>query len=167
MIKPKHSNLISRSDVTTGYSSNFVNFCKKVRDEYSQLTIFTDNVATGDIVQELLLTAKVIVVKYRIGSGSVCSTRLKTGIGIPQLSVCITCSEVANGLNGLIISDGGYTLPGDVSKAFGGGVYFVMLGDMLSGHDESGGYTIIDSTGKKFKLFYDMSSKHTQDQFNG
>jgi GMP reductase len=110
LINPKRSNLISRSDVTTGYSSNFVNFCKKVRDEYPQLTIFAGNAATGDIVQELLLTAKVDVVKYGIGSG--CSTILKTGIGIPQLSECISCSEVANGLNGHIISDGGCALPG-------------------------------------------------------
>lgn len=154
-------------DVANGYSSNFINFCKKVRETYPTLTIFAGNVATGDMVQELLLTAKVDVVKCGIGSGSVCSTRLKTGIGIPQLSVCINCSEVANGLNGHIISDGGCTLPGDISKAFGGGAHFVMLGGMLSGHDESGGDTIIEPNGKKFKLFYGMSSKHAQDKFNG
>tara|TARA_B100001248_G_C27393864_1_gene464160 strand:- start:1782 stop:2822 length:1041 start_codon:yes stop_codon:yes gene_type:complete len=154
-------------DVANGYSSNFVNFCKKVRETYPELTIFAGNVATGDMVQELLLTAKVDVVKCGIGSGSVCSTRLKTGVGIPQLSVCIDCSEVANGLGGHIISDGGCTLPGDVSKAFGAGAHFTMLGGMLSGHDESSGDLITDAYGKKFKLFYGMSSQHAQDKFNG
>jgi len=154
-------------DVANGYSSKFVEFCKKVRDMYPKLTIFAGNVATGDMVQELLLTAKVDVVKCGIGSGSVCSTRLKTGIGIPQLSVCMQCSEVANGLSGHMISDGGCTLPGDVSKAFGAGAHFVMLGGMLSGHDESGGETVTDTTGRQFKLFYGMSSKHAQDKFNG
>ena len=154
-------------DVANGYSTSFVNFCKKLRDKYPEITIFAGNVATGDMVQELLLSAKVDVVKGGIGSGSVCSTRIKTGVGIPQLSVCINCSEVANGLNGHIISDGGCTIPGDISKAFGAGAHFVMLGGMLSGHDESGGELSIDAGGDKFKLFYGMSSKHAQDKHNG
>lgn len=153
-------------DVANGYSENFINFCKKVRMTYPNITIFAGNVATGDMVQELLLTAKVDVVKCGIGSGSVCSTRLKTGVGIPQLSVCIECSEVANGLNGHIISDGGCCLAGDVSKAFGAGAHFVMLGGMLSGHDESGG-ELVEEDGKRYKLFYGMSSQHAQDKYNG
>ena len=153
-------------DVANGYSENFISFCKKVRETYPNITIFAGNVATGDMVQELLLTAKVDVVKCGIGSGSVCSTRLKTGVGIPQLSVCIECSEVANGLNGHMVSDGGCCLPGDVSKAFGAGSHFVMLGGMLSGHDESGG-ELVEEGGRLYKLFYGMSSQHAQDKFNG
>lgn len=154
-------------DIANGYCSTFVDFCKKVRDTYPDLTIFAGNVATGDMVQELLLTAKVDVIKCGIGSGSVCSTRLKTGIGMPQLSVCMNCSEVANGLNGHIISDGGCTLPGDISKAFGAGAHFVMLGGMLSGHDESGGETITEKNGDQYKLFYGMSSEFAQKKHNG
>jgi len=154
-------------DIANGYSTKFVEFCQKVREEFPTLTIFAGNVATSDMVQELLLTAKVDVVKCGIGSGSVCSTRLKTGVGLPQLSVCMNCSEVANGLGGHIISDGGCTIPGDVAKAFGGGAHFVMLGGILAGHDESGGELVTNETGQQFKLFYGMSSKHAQDKYNG
>ena len=154
-------------DVANGYSSKFVDFCKKVRREYPTLTIFAGNVATGDMVQELILSASVDVVKCGIGSGSVCSTRLKSGIGIPQLSVCMSCSEVANGLNGHIISDGGCTMPGDIAKAFGSGAHFVMLGGMIAGHKETLGEVIEDKTGKKYKLFYGMSSEHAQKKYNG
>ena len=114
-----------------------------------------------------MLSAQVDVVKCGIGSGSVCSTRLKTGVGIPQLSVCIECSEVANGLSGHMISDGGCVLPGDLSKAFGAGAHFVMLGGVLSGHDESGGELVTEDDGTKYKLFYGMSSQHAQDKYNG
>lgn len=154
-------------DVANGYNTQFIEFCKKVRQDYPKLTIFAGNVATGDMVQELIISAKVDVVKCGIGSGSVCSTRLKTGVGVPQLSVCIECSEVANGLDGQIISDGGCTLPGDISKAFGAGAHFVMLGGMLAGHDESGGDLVVLENGKKVKQFYGMSSEYAQNLHMG
>lgn len=153
-------------DVANGYNTKFVDFCKQIREQYPQMTIFAGNVATGDMVQELLISGKVDVVKCGIGSGSVCSTRLKTGVGVPQLSVCLECSEVANGIDGHIISDGGCTLPGDIAKAFGAGAHFVMLGGMLAGHDESGG-ELVTKDGKDYKLFYGMSSEYAQDKFNG
>ena len=118
------------------------------------------------MVQELLISAKVDVVKCGIGNGSVCSTRLKTGVGVPQLSVCLECSEVANGLQGHIVSDGGCQVPGDVAKALGAGAHFVMMGGMLAGHDESEGEFIIEN-GKKYKLFYGMSSEYAQNKHNG
>lgn len=73
---------------------------------------------------------------------SVCTTRIKTGIGYPQLSAIIECADAAHGLEGQICGDGGCRTPGDVAKAFGGGADFVMLGGMLAGHDESGGKVI-------------------------
>ena len=82
-------------DVANGYNTQFIEFCRELED-YPKLTIFAGNVATGDMVQELMISAKVDVVKCGIGSGSVCSTRLKTGVGVPQLSVCLECSEVAD-----------------------------------------------------------------------
>lgn len=153
-------------DVANGYSSKFVEFCTYLRSDYPTLTIIAGNVATSDMVQELLISAKVDVVKCGIGSGSVCSTRLKTGVGMPQLSVCAECSEVANGLNGHIVSDGGCQRPGDVAKAFGAGAHFVMMGGMMAGHEESGGETV-EENGKKYKLFYGMSSEHAQNKHSG
>ena len=98
------------------------------------------------------------IVKVGIGPGSVCTTRVKTGVGYPQLSAVIECADAAHGLGGMIVSDGGCTTPGDVAKAFGGGADFVMLGGMLAGHEESGG-RIVEENGEKFMLFYGMSSE--------
>ena len=74
--------------------------------------------------------------KVGIGSGSVCTTRLQTGVGMPQLSATLECSDAAHGVNGRIIADGGITVPGDIAKAFGAGADFVMCGSMFAGHDE-------------------------------
>jgi GMP reductase len=125
-------------DVANGYSEHFVKFVKKVREKYPDKVIMAGNVVTGEMVEELLL-AGADIVKVGIGPGSVCTTRLKTGVGFPQLSAIIECADAAHGLGGQIISDGGCKSPGDVAKAFGGGADFVMLGGMFSGHDESGG----------------------------
>jgi GMP reductase len=73
-----------------------------------------------------------------IGSGAACSTRIKTGVGMPQLSAVMECADAAHGLGGHVISDGGCTTPGDIVKAFAAGADFVMLGGMLAGHDENG-----------------------------
>ncbi len=152
-------------DVANGYSEHFVSFVKKMRAKYSNKTIIAGNVVTGEMVEELLLSGADIV-KVGIGPGSVCTTRIKTGVGYPQLSAIIECADAAHGLGGQIISDGGCKIPGDVSKAFGGGADFVMLGGMFSGHDESGG-NLIEEKGKKFKLFYGMSSKTAMDKYSG
>ena len=106
------------------------------------------------------------IIKVGIGPGSVCTTRIKTGVGYPQLSAIIECADAAHGLGGHIISDGGCKIPGDVAKAFGGGSDFVMLGGMFAGHDESGG-EIVEENGKKFRLFYGMSSQTAMDKHSG
>ncbi len=143
-------------DVANGYSQHFVNFVKKTREQFTDKIIIAGNVVTGEMVEELLLGGADIV-KVGIGPGSVCTTRVKTGVGYPQLSAIIECADAAHGLGGLIISDGGCSVPGDVSKAFGAGADFVMLGGMLAGHDQSGGQTITKD-GKQYKQFYGMSS---------
>ncbi|KAM3840410.1 GMP reductase 1 isoform 3-T3 [Vipera latastei] len=114
------------------------------------------NVVTGEMVEELLLSGADII-KVGIGPGSVCTTRIKTGVGYPQLSAVIECADSAHGLQGHIISDGGCSCPGDVAKAFGAGADFVMLGGMFAGHDQCAG-DIVEKNGKKVKLFYGMSS---------
>lgn len=152
-------------DVANGYSEHFVEFVKRARKHFPGKTILAGNVVTGEMVEELIL-AGADIVKVGIGPGSVCTTRIKTGVGYPQLSAIIECADAAHGLGGHIISDGGCKIPGDVAKAFGGGADFVMLGGMFAGHDESGG-EIITENGKKFRLFYGMSSQTAMDKHSG
>ena len=152
-------------DVANGYSEHFVEFVRKMRGNFPDKTIIAGNVVTGEMVEELILSGADIV-KVGIGPGSVCTTRIKTGVGYPQLSAIIECADAAHGLGGHIISDGGCKIPGDVAKAFGGGADFVMLGGMFAGHDESGG-EIVEENGKKFRLFYGMSSQTAMDKHSG
>lgn len=152
-------------DVANGYSEHFVAFVKKARALFPDKVIIAGNVVTGEMVEELLL-AGADIIKVGIGPGSVCTTRVKTGVGYPQVSAIIECADAAHGLGGLIISDGGCSVPGDVSKAFGAGADFVMLGGMLAGHDESGGETV-EKDGKQYKQFYGMSSATAMDKHVG
>ena len=152
-------------DVANGYSEHFVEFVQKARKNYPDKTIIAGNVVTGEMVEELLL-AGADIIKVGIGPGSVCTTRVKTGVGYPQLSAIIECADAAHGMGGQIIGDGGCKVPGDVAKAFGGGADFVMLGGMFAGHDESGG-EMIEENGKMFRLFYGMSSKTAMDKHSG
>ena len=157
-------------DVANGYSERFVEYVKQFRKNYPDVVIIAGNVVTADQTQELILNGADIV-KVGIGPGSVCTTRIKTGVGYPQLSAVIECADAAHGLGGHIIADGGCTCPGDVAKAFAAGADFVMLGGMLAGHDEGGGEVItktyetneIEGNYKKreekhFVQFYGMSS---------
>ena len=143
-----------------------VDFCRLVRDMFPNLIIVAGNVATREMVEELIINGKVDVVKVGIGPGSACLTRMKTGVGVPQLSAIIECSDAAHGLGGFIIGDGGITCPGDMSKAFGGGADFVMMGGQFAGHDENPG-KVIEENGKKMKLFYGMSSEHAMNKHYG
>jgi len=152
-------------DVANGYSERFVNFVKETRKQYSDKIIMAGNVVTGEMVEELLL-AGADIIKVGIGPGSVCTTRVKTGVGYPQLSAIIECADAAHGLGGQIVSDGGCKIPGDIAKAFGGGADFVMLGGMLAGHTESGGQTV-EINGEKFKQFYGMSSETAMNKHVG
>jgi GMP reductase len=170
-------------DVANGYSEHFGDFVAKVRKEYPKHTIIAGNVVTADMTQELILRGADIV-KVGIGPGSVCTTRIQTGVGYPQLSAIMECSDAAHGLGGHIIADGGCTCPGDVAKAFGAGADFVMLGGMLAGHDEGGGKIItklfetneicITLDGefkqrvfKNYVQFYGMSSETAMNKHHG
>ena len=148
-------------DVANGYTEMFSDFIYQLRINHPELVIIAGNVVTGDMTQELILNGADIV-KVGIGPGSVCTTRIQTGVGYPQLSAVIECSDAAHGLGGHIIADGGCTCSGDVAKAFGGGSDFVMLGGMLAGHDEGGG-EVVDNMIK----FYGMSSETANDKHFG
>jgi GMP reductase len=159
-------------DIANGYSDHFAQHVRKVRKNFPNIVIIAGNVVTGEMTEELIL-AGADIVKVGIGPGSVCTTRIQTGVGYPQLSAVIECADAAHGLGGHIIADGGCTCPGDVAKAFAAGADFVMLGGMLAGHDEGGGEVIEkfyetnqleDLHGervierKQFVQFYGMSS---------
>jgi len=159
-------------DIANGYSNHFAAHVRKVREAFPNIVIIAGNVVTGEMTEELILNGADIV-KVGIGPGSVCTTRIQTGVGYPQLSAVMECADAAHGLGGHIIADGGCTCPGDVAKAFAAGADFVMLGGMLAGHDEGGGKVITKSylsnelseqTGeqyvetKQFVQFYGMSS---------
>lgn len=139
-------------DVANGYTESFVNFVNVIRVKYPKVTIIAGNVATPEMTEELLL-AGADIIKVGIGGGSLCLTRNKAGVGVPQLSAVIECADAAHGLGGHIISDGGCKIPADISKAFGAGADFVMLGGMLAGHDENSNF---DEDGNA--LIYGMSS---------
>jgi len=152
-------------DVANGYSEHFGNFVARVRGAFPSHILVAGNVVTGEMTEELLL-AGADIIKVGIGPGSVCTTRVKTGVGYPQISAVIECADAAHGLNGHVISDGGCTCPGDVSKAFGAGADFVMLGGMLAGHDESGG-DLVEENGRQYRTFYGMSSDTAMQKYHG
>jgi GMP reductase len=171
-------------DIANGYSEHFAEHVREVRKRFPHLVIIAGNVVTGEMTEELIL-AGADIVKVGIGPGSVCTTRIQTGVGYPQLSAVIECADAAHGLGGHIIADGGCTTPGDVAKAFAAGADFVMLGGMLSGTDQGGGEVITkyyqtneyyrDENGdsqyvnevKQFVQFYGMSSKAANDKHFG
>ena len=139
-------------DVANGYTEMFSDFIYQLRLNFSNLVIIAGNVVTGDMTQELILNGADIV-KVGIGPGSVCTTRIQTGVGYPQLSAVMECSDAAHGLGGHIVADGGCTSSGEIAKGFGAGADFVMLGGMLAGHDEGGGEVVNGEV-----QFYGMSS---------
>jgi GMP reductase len=183
-------------DVANGYTDNFVNFCRKVRDKFgNRPIIMAGNVCTPEMVQELILHGGVDIVKVGIGPGSACTTRLKTGVGYPQLSAIAECSHAAHGLKngdrrlGLICADGGCKTPADVVKAFAANADFVMLGGMLAGTEECEGewkYEYLTKPYNGYKqfwqpiepgyatekrkvslTFYGMSSHKAQEKYGG
>jgi GMP reductase len=153
-------------DVANGYSERFIDLVKDMRKIWNNAIIIAGNVVTAEMTEALIL-AGADIVKVGIGPGSVCTTRKITGVGYPQLSAVIECSDAAHGLGGHIVADGGCTCPGDVAKAFAAGADFVMLGGMLAGTDESGAEKVTDSSGVVKKRFYGMSSKEAMDRYSG
>lgn len=153
-------------DVANGYSEHFVDCVRSVRAAHPTHTILAGNVVTCEMTEALIL-AGADIVKVGIGPGSVCTTRVKTGVGYPQLSAVLECADAAHGLGGHIVSDGGCSVPGDAAKAFGAGADFVMAGGMLAGHEESGGELVEKADGRKVKLFYGMSSGTAMKKHSG
>ncbi len=154
-------------DAANGYTKFFVERVKRIREEYPGLTIMAGNVATPDMVQELLISGAADIVKIGIGSGSVCTTRIMTAVGYPQLSAIIECADAAHGLRGHVCADGGCRTPGDVVKAFAAGADFVMLGGLLAGHDECDGEWVEEKGERIGMKFYGMSSLTALERYAG
>ncbi|MCY4444930.1 MAG: IMP dehydrogenase [Rhodobacteraceae bacterium] len=157
-------------DVANGHTERFVRFLERFRNDFNDVVIIAGNVVTPEQTYALA-DAGADLVKVGIGPGSVCETRIKTGVGYPQFSAVIECGQAAREAGVAIVADGGCTCPGDVAKAIAAGAGFTMLGGMLAGHDEGGGNVVtrtFQSTeledGKplikhsKFVQFYGMSS---------
>lgn len=167
-------------DVANGYMSRFPNHVERIRKAVPDGIIMAGNVVDSNGTSALI-NAGASIVKVGIGSGSACTTRRVTGVGRPQFSAVMDCANTAHGMNALICSDGGCVEPGDINKAIGGGADFVMLGGMLSGHDECGGKIVQEErihfsdgvgmesykTGPKKMEFYGMSSSTAMDRHNG
>jgi len=145
-------------DIANGYSTHIFTVIDDIRRTYPDVTLVAGNVVTYEMVEQYY-NRGVDIVKMGIGSGSVCTTRLQTGIGYPQFS-CIydTRSQIKNP-NMHIISDGGIQYAGDFSKAFGAGADFVMCGGLFAGHEECAGETVVEND-VTYKVFYGMSSSN-------
>jgi len=148
-------------DVANGYMESLIDFCRKIRELYPNKIIIAGNIVCENRTKELIKNGKVDIIKVGIGSGYF--TRIQTGVGVPQLSAIDECSSKAHDLNSYIIGDGVITCAGDIAKGFGAGSDFIMIGGLLSGHDENPG-EIIEENDKKYKIFYGMSSKTSSEK---
>ncbi len=143
-------------DTAHGHSANVLKTVKMVKDAFPEVQLIAGNVATGEAA-EALIKAGVDCVKVGIGPGSICTTRVVAGIGVPQISAIMDCYEVANKYNIPIIADGGIKYSGDVTKAIAAGANVCMMGSMLAGCDEApGDFELFQ--GRKFKVYRGMGS---------
>ncbi|MCY2991768.1 MAG: GMP reductase [Planctomycetota bacterium] len=154
-------------DAANGYTKFFVDRVRQVRELCPGAVVLAGNVATPEMVQELLIGGGADIVKVGIGPGSVCTTREMTGVGYPQLSAISECADAAHGSKGHICADGGCRRPGDVAKAFGAGADFVMLGGILAGTDECQGEWLTVEGKRQSLKFYGMSSVEAQEKYHG
>ena len=143
-------------DSAHGHSKNILDMVRKIREKYPKLPIIAGNVATADAT-EALIEAGADVVKVGIGPGSICTTRVVAGIGMPQLTAVMDCAERAEKFGKKVIADGGIKYSGDITKAIGGGAAAVMIGSLFAGTLESPGEIEIYQ-GRNFKVYRGMGS---------
>ena len=143
-------------DSAHGHSLNVINCVKMIKEKYPELQVIAGNVATGEATKALI-EAGVDAVKVGIGPGSICTTRVVAGIGVPQVSAVMDCYEVAKEYNVPIIADGGIKYSGDMTKAIAAGANVCMMGSMFAGCDEAPG-TFELYQGRKYKVYRGMGS---------
>lgn len=143
-------------DTAHGHSAGVINTVKEIREKYPNLNIIAGNVATAEATRELI-EAGADVIKVGIGPGSICTTRVVAGVGVPQITAVYDCATEAMKHGKSIIADGGIKYSGDIVKALASGGHTVMLGSMLAGVTESPGETEIFQ-GRRFKVYRGMGS---------
>lgn len=143
-------------DSAHGHHIHIVEMVRKLRDKYPDLTIVAGNVATGEGTRDLI-EAGASVVKVGIGPGSICTTRIIAGIGVPQITAIYDCATVAREYNVPIIADGGIKYSGEITKAIAAGANAVMLGSLFAGTEESPGESEIYQ-GRRYKSYRGMGS---------
>jgi len=143
-------------DTAHGHTKNVIDLLKKLKSKYSSLDIVVGNIATSSAAK-LLIEAGADALKVGIGPGSICTTRIISGIGVPQLTAVMDVANIANEFEVPVIADGGIRYSGDIVKALVGGASSVMLGSVLAGVEEAPGETIIFQ-GRKFKSYRGMGS---------
>lgn len=143
-------------DTAHGHSQGVLDTVKKIRSKYPKLNIIAGNVATAEATKDLI-EAGADVVKVGIGPGSICTTRVVAGVGVPQITAVYDCATEARKHGASIIADGGIKYSGDIVKALAAGGHAVMLGSMLGGTTESPGETEIFQ-GRRFKVYRGMGS---------
>ncbi len=143
-------------DSAHGHHINILETVKKIRKQYPDLTICAGNVATGEGTRDLI-EAGASIVKVGIGPGSICTTRVIAGIGVPQITAIYDCAQAARVYNVPVIADGGIKFSGDVTKAIAAGAKAVMLGSLFAGTEESPGESEIYQ-GRRFKVYRGMGS---------
>lgn len=152
-------------DTAHGHSAGVLRKIKEFREHFPKQTLIAGNVATGDATRALF-DAGVDVVKVGIGPGSICTTRIVAGVGVPQITAIYDAASAAREYHKPIIADGGIKYSGDVVKALAAGGNAVMLGSMLSGTTEAPG-DIFEDNGKKYKRYRGMGSVGAMAQAHG
>ena len=143
-------------DTAHGHSKAVIEMVHSIKSAYPELQVIAGNVATAEAVRDLI-EAGADCVKVGIGPGSICTTRIVAGVGMPQLTAIVNCAEEAAKTNTPIIADGGVKYSGDIAKALAAGADSVMIGSIFAGTDESPGETILYE-GRKFKAYRGMGS---------
>ena len=143
-------------DTAHGHSKGVLDAIKRARAEFKHLQIVGGNVATG-AGAKALVDAGVNAVKVGVGPGSICTTRIIAGVGVPQLSAIMSAASALKGTGVPIVGDGGIRFTGDISKALAGGASTIMAGSLFAGTEEAPGETIIYQ-GRKFKVYRGMGS---------
>jgi len=143
-------------DAAHGYSKNVIKVVEKIKASFPDLEVVAGNVATPDGVKALV-DAGADAIKVGVGPGSICTTRIVAGVGVPQMTAIMECSEEARKYNIPIIADGGIKYSGDITKAIAGGADSVMIGSLFAGTEESPGELIIYQ-GRTYKLYRGMGS---------
>ena len=143
-------------DSAHGHSKGVINAVSKIKEVYPELQVIAGNVATAEATEDLI-KAGADCVKVGIGPGSICTTRVVAGIGVPQLTAVMDCAEIASKYDVPIIADGGIKYSGDIVKALAGGASVCMMGSMFAGTEESPGETVLYK-GRSYKTYRGMGS---------